>query len=644
MINKLIRFCLENKLVVILFTVGLILWGSAVAPFDWESDWLPRDPVPVDAIPDIGENQQIVFTEWTGRSPQDIEDQITYPLTTALLGLPQVKTVRSYSMFGFSSIYIIFKEDAEFYWTRSRILEKLNSLPSGTLPQGVSPQLRRDATALGQVFWYTLEGRSPEGEPTGGWDLDELRSTQDWYVRYALQGVEGVAEVASIGGFVKEYQVDVDPDALRTYDIALHEVFDAVRGSNFDVGARTIEINSVEYVIRGLGFIEDLDDLRKTVITQRNNVPITLEQVASVNFGPALRRGALDKAGGEAVGGVVVTRYGIKIKSVQDVIEVAVGGRPITQTVEGRERYPVRVRYMRELRDTIEAIENILVAAPDGTQIPLRELASVNYVRGPQVIKSENTFLVGYVIFDKRDGYAEVEVIEQAQQFLQETIDRGELDIPEGVSYQFTGSYENQVRAEKRLRVVLPFALFAIWLILYFQFKRVSETLMVFSGIAFAWAGGFILLWLYAQPWFLDVNLFGQNLRDLFQMGTVNLSVAVWVGFLALFGIATDNGVIVCTYLQQVFRERKPVSIESIRAATVEAGQRRVRPAMMTSATTILALLPVLTSTGRGSNIMVPMAIPSFGGMLLAILTIFVVPVLYCGWAEVRYRFQNQTK
>ena len=332
LIDRLIRFCLENKLVVILFTVVLVLWGVAVAPFDWESGVLPRDPVPVDAIPDIGENQQIVFTEWMGRSPQDIEDQITYPLTTALLGLPEVKTVRSYSMFGFSSIYIIFKEDAEFYWTRSRILEKLNSLSSGTLPLGVSPQLGPDATALGQVYWYTLEGMSRSGEPTGGWDLDELRSTQDWYVRYALQGVDGVAEVASIGGFVKEYQIDVDPDALRTYGISLHEVFNAVRGSNIDVGARTIEINSVEYVIRGLGFIENLDDLRKTVVTQRENVPVTLAQIAEVEYGPALRRGALDKAGAEAVGGVVVTRYGENplavIKRVKDKIKEISPGLP----------------------------------------------------------------------------------------------------------------------------------------------------------------------------------------------------------------------------------------------------------------------------------------------------------------------------
>lgn len=1176
MINKLIRFCLENKLVVLLFTIGLILWGLMVAPFDWEFEHLPRDPVPVDAIPDIGENQQIVFTEWMGRSPQDIEDQISYPLTSALLGIPQVKTVRSYSMFGFSSIYIIFKEDAAFYWTRSRILEKLNSLPAGTLPAGVSPTLGPDATALGQVFWYTLEGRDPEGNPTGGWDLQELRSVQDWYVRYALQGVDGVSEVASIGGYVKEYQIDVDPDALRIYNLSLTDVFQAVRNSNLDVGARSIEINAVEYVIRGVGFLKSLDDLRQTVITSRDNVPITLDHVAEIEFGPAIRRGALDKAGAEAVGGVVVTRYGenplaaiegikakikeispglpkktladgtvsqvelvpfydrsglihetlgtlenavrqqilvtilvvllmvmhlraaalisvllplavlfafigmklfgvdanvvalsgiaiaigtivdmgivlvenllkhlqeadpeesrlevvyracsevsgaittavtttiisflpvftmvaaegklfkplaytktfaligsivlaltvipplaylvlrrenhrkhkkhkkirvgfrwlvlcvsvlfvvnllakdwkplgpefvsrniifvlltvggmlggihlfihfyprmlaavlrfktiflilcslvvacgmiiwqgmgkefmpdldegsfllmpttmphasigevldvirkqdmainaipevelavgklgrvdspldpapismietiinyksefitdenghilsfkvdkksgdylrdengeliparkgkpfrqwreeirspddiweeivkaarvpgttsapklqpiaarivmlqsgmrapmgmkvfgpdlatlesvslemetllkqvpsikaeavfadrivgkpyleieidreaiarygIKIQMVQDVIEVAIGGKPLTQTVEGRERYPVRVRYMRELRDSFEEIENILIAAPDGTQIPLKELAQIDYVRGPQVIKSEDTFLVGYVIFDKRDGFAEVEVVEQAQAFLQEKIKIGELTIPSGVRYQFTGSYENQVRAEKRLSIVLPLALFAIWLILYFQFKSIPETFMVFSGIAFAWSGGFILLWLYGQNWFLDFSMFGHNLRDLFQIGPINLSVAVWVGFLALFGIATDDGVLFCTYLQQSFKDEKPKTIQEIREATVTAGTRRVRPAMMTSATTLLALLPVLTSVGRGSDIMVPMAIPSFGGMLLALSTAFVVPTLFCAVAEIRHKF-----
>ncbi len=1243
-LEKLIRFCLENKLVVVLLTAALILWGIMVAPFDWKIDALPRDPVPVDAIPDIGENQQIVFTEWMGRSPQDIEDQITYPLTTALLGLPQVKTIRSYSMFGFSSIYIIFKEDVEFYWPRSRILEKLNSLPSGTLPREVSPQLGPDATGLGQVFWYTLEGYTADGDPSGGWDLDELRSTQDWYVRYALQGVDGVAEVASIGGYVKEYQVDVDPDALRAYGISLLEVFDAVRGSNIDVGARTIEINAVEYVIRGLGFIENLGDLRNTVITQRGNVPITLDQIAEIEYGPALRRGALDKAGAEAVGGVVVARYGenplaviqqvkakiaeispglprktladgtesqiqivpfydrtgliyetlgtleeavsleilvtiivvvlmvmhlrsaliisgilplavlfafigmktlgvdanvvalsgiaiaigtivdmgivmienilkhldqddkdenclelvyrastevagaiitavsttiisflpvftmeaaegklfrplaytktfaligsiivaiaiipplahwfiagkyrsgwikrgawigisilgliapfawsgfpwlvgclimavglynvfkeripksinrqttylfnfivaiavavilagewqplgvgasirnllfvfvaiggfllltsaivyyyptllpivlrakriflgcsalvvlfgltawlglnalfgwlpnfatqsrpyqaaahalpgfgkefmpnldegsylfmpstmphasigeamdvmrkqdmainaipeveiavgklgraespldpapismietiitykteyivddkghtlsfafdedsnrfqrdgegelipdergrpfrqwrdeirspddiwdeiikaatipgttsapklqpiatrivmlqsgmrapmglkvygpdletieavaleieallkqvpsiksdavladrivgkpyleididrtaiarygIKIRTVQDIIEVAIGGKPISQTVEGRERYNIRVRYQRELRDSIESIENVLIAAPDGTQIPLKELASINYLRGPQAIKSEDTFLVAYVIFDKRDDWAEVEVVEQAQAFLSDKIAEGELVLPFGVSYRFTGSYENQVRAEKRLSIVLPLALFTIFLILYFHFKKVHLTLLVFTGIAFAWSGGFILIWLYGQDWFMNFNFLGSNLRDLFQIRTINLSVAVWVGFLALFGIATDDGVLMATYLEQRFKETPPNNREEIHQRVMEAASKRVRPAMMTTATTVLALLPVMTSTGRGSDIMVPMAIPTFGGMLLAIFTIFVVPVLYCVIEEIKHK------
>lgn len=1211
MINKLIRFCLENKLVVVLATVALILWGLAVAPFDWKIDWLPRDPVPVDAIPDIGENQQIVFTEWAGRSPQDIEDQITYPLTTALLGLPEVQTVRSYSMFGFSSIYIIFKEDAEFYWTRSRILEKLNSLAPDTLPPGVSPQLGPDATALGQVLWYTLEGRDADGNPSGGWAPQELRSTQDWYVRYALQGVDGVAEVASIGGYVKEYQIDVDPDALRSYDIALHEVFEAVQGSNRDVGARSIEINRVEYVIRGLGLIQDLDDLRQTVVTARDGVPITLDQIATIQFGPDLRRGALDKAGAEAVGGVVVTRFGenplaviqrvkdkiaeispglpqktladgsvsqvkivpfydrtgliqetlgtlesavrqqilvtiivvvlmlmhlrsaavissvlplavlfafigmklfgvdanvvalsgiaiaigtivdmgivlienilrhleaekaknaptstleivyracaevsgavvtavlttvisflpvftmvaaegklfrplaytktfalvgsivialtiipslahwllatkkhkksqkpataknkawatlgkylrvalcisvalltayflaadwqplgpehgvanmlfvalliggligvmylfihfyprllacvlhyktiflvacslilifgltvwlgwgkvfawapdfikksapyvaaahaipglgkefmpdldegafllmpttmphasigeamdvmrkqdkaisalpevesavgklgrvdspldpapvsmfetiinykseyktdeagkilkfqydhekddfvrdvsenlipdksgrpyrqwrdeiktpddiwaailaaatipgttsapklqpiaarivmlqsgmrapmglkvygpdletlervaldieaqlkqvpsiqseavladrivgkpyleidvdraaiarhgIRIATVQEVIEVAIGGKTATTTIEGRQRYQVRVRYQRELRDSIESIENILVAAPNGSQIPLKQLAHIRYTRGPQVIKSEDGFLVGYVIFDKREGYAEVEVVEQAQAYLKSKIDSGELQLPAGTSYQFTGTYENQIRAAKKLRVVLPIALCAIGLILYFQFRKLSTTLIIFSGIAFAWSGGFIMLWLYGQPWFLDFAVFGHNLRELFQMGSINLSVAVWVGFLALFGIATDDGVIMSTYIEQQLGESPPKSRAELQSRIVAAATRRVRPAMMTSATTILALLPVLTATGRGADIMIPMAIPSFGGMLLALLTVFVVPMLYCAVIEVR--------
>lgn len=1245
LLEKVIKYCLENKLVVILLTLMLISWGVITAPFDWNVGSLPRDPVPVDAIPDIGENQQIVFTSWMGRSPQDIEDQISYPLTTSLLGLPGIKTIRSYSYFGFSSIYVIFKDDVEFYWSRSRVLEKLNSLPSGTLPDGVQPALGPDATALGQIFWYTLEGRDKEGNPTGGWDLHELRSIQDWTVRYALQSAEGVAEVASIGGFVQEYQIDVNPDAMRANNIKLQDVFKSIKMSNVDVGARTIEINKVEYMIRGLGFIKSLEDIENTVIKQHDNVPIRIKDVATVALGPALRRGVLDKGGAEVVGGVVVVRYGenplstiksikkkieeispglpkkiladgresqvkiipfydrtgliyetlgtlntalvdeilvtiivviimvmhlrssvlisgllpltvlivfiamkifkvdanivalsgiaiaigtivdmgivvcenilkhldkadpeanklkviytastevgsailtaiattvvsflpvftmeaaegklfkplaytktfaliasviialtiippfahilftkgkkvtkgfnwrpvglllsgivimimsfwltgiilflvaaylqfkdriptkisskmpayfnylivlivgvflsehwlplgvkagsifnflfvvallggvlylfllliklyepmlrwclenkklfltipiflivlggmswlgfdrmfgfvpgwlqsnaaysslshtfpglgkefmpdldegsylympttmphasigealdilqlqdkafnsipevesavgklgrvespldpapismfetiinykseyiidrsgsrikfrfddesdefvrdefnqlipdndgqpfrqwrdhiknpndiwkeiikagkllgttsapklqpiaarivmlqsgmrapmgvkvkgpsleiiekvgfeiekllkevpsieasaviadrivgkpyleididrekiarfgIHIREIQDVIEVAIGGKKITTTVEGRERYPVRVRYQRELRNTIEDLERILIPAPDGTQIPLIELAEIIFIRGPMVIKSEDTFLLGYVIFDKKEGYAEVDVVEDAQRYLKSKIASGELDIPAGVSYAFAGSYENQIRSEKRLMIVLPLALVIIFLILYFQFKKVPTTLLVFSGIFVAWAGGFIMLWLYGQDWFLNFSVFGTDLRELFQIRNFNLSVAVWVGFLALFGISSDNGVIISTYLNQVFDRDKPKSIKDIREATVKAGLRRIRPALMTSATTILALIPVLTSTGRGADIMVPMAIPSFGGMTVVLITVFLVPVLYCAIEERKVNKQN---
>jgi Cu(I)/Ag(I) efflux system membrane protein CusA/SilA len=1212
--DKIIRFCLENKLIVALLVILFVGWGVMVAPFDWDVGNLPRDPVPVDAIPDIGENQQIVFTEWMGRSPQDVEDQITYPLTVSLLGIPGVKTVRSYSFFGFSSIYVIFSEDVEFYWSRSRVLEKLSSLSAGTLPADVQPTLGPDATALGQVFWYTLEGRDEKGNPAGGWDLDELRSVQDWYVRYGLLAAEGVSEVASVGGFVKEYQIDVDPDAMRAYDIALGDIFKAVSASNMDVGARTIEINKVEYIIRGLGFIKGLSDIEKTVIKVNDNVPICIKDVAKVSFGPALRRGALDKGGAEAVGGVVVVRYGfnplkaiknvkkkieeispglpkktladgtvsqieivpfydrtgliyetldtlntalteevlvtiivvivlvlhlrssilisallplailmcfiamktfgidanivalsgiaiaigtmvdmgiiicenilkhldeasdddnrlevifkaasevgsavltavsttivgflpvftmtgaegklfrplaytktfaliaslivaltiippaahllftrrrsarkktgryvltallffaavaaaaklvwwagaliavialynlvkdhipkradtsaalianaiavvvvgvvltghwlplgpakglirnlvfvalliggllvffkgfqllyprilgwclrhkalflciplalllfggmvwfglekvlpfapqsvkssiiwakgkkllpglgkefmppldegsflympttmphasigecldvlqkqdmafqaipeidsvvgkigrvespldpapismietvisykpeyitdangnrirqwrdhirkpddiwdeivkaaqipgttsapklqpiaarivmlqsgmrapmgvkikgpdldtiervgmeierflkevpsveasaviadriigkpyieididreaiarygINIHNVQETIEVAIGGRRITTTVEGRERYPVRIRYMRELRDQIETLGQILVPSPDGAQIPLIQLAELRYVRGPQAIKSEDTFLIGYVLFDKRAGYAEVNVVEECQRYLQARIDTGELEIPVGVNYTFAGSYENQIRAQETLKIVIPLALFIIFIILYLQFRSVSTGMLVFSGILVAWAGGFLMIWLYSQDWFLDFAVFGVNMRDLFQVHPINLSVAIWVGFLALFGIASDDGVVMCTYLKQSFDKTTPASVEDTRRMVVKAGMRRIRPCLMTTATTILALIPVLTSTGRGSDIMVPMAIPSFGGMSIEILTMLVVPVLYCWMKEIR--------
>lgn len=1164
MVGRLIRFCLENRLVVVLFTMAILFVGILVAPFDWKIGELQRYPVSVDAIPDIGENQQIVFTEWMGRSPQDVEDQIGYPLTVQLLGIPGVKTIRSYSMFGFSSIYIIFKENVDFYWSRTRILEKLNSLSPGTLPEDAQPKLGPDATALGQVYWYTLEGLDSDGKPTGGWDPEELRTLQDWYARYWLLAADGVAEVASIGGYVREYQIDVDPDAMRAFDVSIDAVYRAVQGANIDVGAKSIEVNRVEYFIRGVGFIKSLEDIENSVIkVGADNVPILVKHIANVTLGPAIRRGALDKGGAPAVGGVVVARYGanplqvianvkkkihetaealpkktladgtvsqvavvpfydrtgliyetlgtlnesigqeilitiivvllmvlhlrsglvissmlpltvlfcfiamklfnvqanivalsgiviaigtivdmsivicenilkhldaadpsesrldivhraasevggavltavattvvsflpvftmigaegklfkplaftktfallasivlaltvlpvlahaffgkkkkparpwssllpiilttllvgygltayweplgpengiirnllfvalliggllgffavfrffyarilgwclqhkllfltlplilviagfgawrtlgkefmpaldegsflwmpttmphasigesidilekqdlaigsipeiasvvgklgraetpldpapismietiinytseyredkngrrlnfkyrkgefvrdengaliedprgrpyrqwrdhihspddiwneitaaaqipgttsapklqpiaarivmlqsgmrapmgvkvqgpdletiervgleielllkeipsvepsaviadrivgkpyleivpdreslarygIPIRKFQDVIEIAIGGKQITGTVNGRERFPVRIRYPRELRDHIEALDRILVPGQSGQQIPITELAEIRYVRGPQNIKSEDTFLVGYVVFDKKPGHAEVNVVEEAQAYLQSKIDSGEFELPRGVSYRFAGSYENQLRATRTLAIVLPAALFAIFLLIYLQFKSVSTTLFIFSGVFIAWAGGFILIWLYGQPWFLDFSLFGLAMRDLFQVHVINMSVAVWVGFLALFGIATDDGVVMGTYLTQTFRENTPTSKEEIHALVLQAGNRRVRACLMTTATTILALLPVLTATGRGSDIMIPMAIPSFGGMCIEVITMLVVPVLYCGWQE----------
>ncbi|HMB68688.1 MAG TPA: efflux RND transporter permease subunit, partial [bacterium] len=273
-----------------------------------------------------------------------------------------------------------------------------------------------------------------------------------------------------------------------------------------------------------------------------------------------------------------IARYGLHVRDVQDVIEVAIGGRTVTQTVEGRERYPVRVRYFRELRDSVEDLGKIVVPTRTGAQIPLAQLSEIRYVRGPQVIKSEDTFLVGYVVFDKQDGWAEVDVVEAAQAHLQSRIDAGELVIPPGVSYRFAGSYENQVRSEKRLAVILPLALFLILILLYLQFRALKTTVLVFSGILVAWAGGFQFVWLYGQPWFLDFALFGENLRDLMNAHPLNLSVAVWVGFLALFGIASDAGVIIATYLTQVFRERSPATREQVRDATVAASRIRLRP------------------------------------------------------------------
>ena len=308
---------------------------------------------------------------------------------------------------------------------------------------------------------------------------------------------------------------------------------------------------------------------------------------------------------------------------------MAIGGTEVTKTVEGRRRFSVRVRYPRALRDDPNEIGNIVVVNSKGVQIPLSELVKIDYTQGPQMIKSEDTFLVSYVLFDKVTGYAETNVAGEVEKTIQEYIDNGRLSVPDGVTYKLAGNYENQVRAQKRLSFIVPVVLMLVFLILYFQFRSVVTSMMIFSSIALALSGGFILLWLYGQPWFANFSVFGTSMQHLFQVEAVNLSVAVWVGFIALFGLATDDGVLMGTYLDQVFEKEHPQDIASIREMVIEGASKRIRPAVMTSATTIIALLPVLTSAGRGSDIMIPMAIPAFGGMLMSCITYYLIPTLY---------------
>jgi Cu(I)/Ag(I) efflux system membrane protein CusA/SilA len=338
-----------------------------------------------------------------------------------------------------------------------------------------------------------------------------------------------------------------------------------------------------------------------------------------------------------------ISRYGLSIVQVQNQIQTAIGGMVMTTTVEGRERYGIRLRYPSELRNDPEKIKAIYISTPTGVQIPLGNVVDIKYEQGPQAIKSEDGFLIGFVLFDKEDGYSEVEVVNNAQNYLNTKINDGQLNLPNGVSYKFAGSYEQQIRANARLAIVVPIALALILLILYFHFKSLITSLLVFSGVFVAFSGGFIMIGLYGQDWFMNFEFFGTNMRDLFQMKTINLSVAVWVGFLALFGIATDDGVLVGTFLKESFKKNQPNSIKEIQDAVVEGGKRRVKPAMMTTATTILALLPVLTSTGKGADIMLPMAIPSFGGMVMNVVTMFTVPILYCLWQEIKFKLNSNS-
>jgi Cu(I)/Ag(I) efflux system membrane protein CusA/SilA len=306
MIRAIIDFSIHERLLILLASVAIVAFGLQ-----------STQKVPLDAIPNVGENQVIVLTQWMGRSPKDIEDQITYPLSIALQAVPGSKSVRGKSMFGFSFVQVTFDDDVDFYWARSRVAEQLTTV-SGTMPEGVTPTLAPDATALGQIYYYVLQ-------PPKGMDLAELRTKQDFFVKYSLQSVDGVAEVASIGGYVRQYQIEVDPDKLRYQNLTLNSVINAVKESNIDVGAKTVESNGMEFLVRGRGFIgsgktegETIEQIANTVVHTREGVPVRVGDLAQVQTGPAFRRGALDFNGHEAVGGVVVMRYG---ENPRDVIQ-----------------------------------------------------------------------------------------------------------------------------------------------------------------------------------------------------------------------------------------------------------------------------------------------------------------------------------
>src|SRR5438445_5420692 len=317
MVNWLIEVSLRNRFLVLGLFALVGVWGY----------WALLT-TPIDAIPDLSDNQVIVFTDWTGRSPQEVEDQITYPLTVSLQGLPGVRVVRSSSAFGFSMINVIFEDSVDLYFARSRVLERLNLLTKA-LPAGVVPTLGPDATGVGHVFWYTVEGK--------GYSLRDLRSLQDWFVRYQLNSVPGVAEVASIGGFVRQYQIDVDPVKLRAYNIPIRTVFEAVQRSNSNVGAKVLESNDKEFVVRGLGLIESDADIENIVLTANGGTPVFVRNVATVQIGPEFRRGVLFKSGKDAVGGVAIIRYGANpmetIAAIKEKIKALQSGLPAGVTI-----------------------------------------------------------------------------------------------------------------------------------------------------------------------------------------------------------------------------------------------------------------------------------------------------------------------
>jgi len=313
MVQKIIELSLRNRYIVLAIALALFGWGIYSVQKN-----------PIDAIPDLSENQVIVFTEWTGQSPQIMEDQVTYPLVSNLQGIPKVKNIRATSMFGMSFVYVIFEDNVDVYWARTRVLERLN-YAQRLLPQGVSPTLGPDGTGVGHILWYTLDAKNL--------DLGEQRALQDWYIKFALQTVPGVAEIASFGGFEKQYQIVVDPLKLQFYKISLIDVMDKVKANNNDVGGRKFEMSDMAYIIRGLGYIKNKEDIENIGIANNNGVPVRVKDIGTVQMGGEERLGIFDENGnGEVVGGIVVMRYGENadkvIKAVKAKMKIVEKGLP----------------------------------------------------------------------------------------------------------------------------------------------------------------------------------------------------------------------------------------------------------------------------------------------------------------------------
>ena len=1031
MIEKIIEYSSKNKFLTIIFVLFIAAWGF----------WAMRN-TPLDAIPDLSDVQVIVFTEWSGRSPDLVEDQITYPITTTMIAAPNVKFVRGQSFFGLSFVYVIFEDGTDMYWARSRILEYLNEV-SGKLPEGVTPTLGPDATGVGWVYQYALVDES------GNNDLAELRSFQDWYLRYWLESVPGVAEVASVGGFEKQYQVEIDPNKLIAYDIPLENVITAIRRSNNDVGGRVVEFAATEYFVRGRGYIKSVEDIELIPVkANTHGTPVYIRDIANVQLGPDIRRGIADLDGkGETVGGIVImrygenalevinrvkqkleeikpslpqgveivttydrsdliqraittlkekileemiivslviivflfhfrsavtpiltiplsiliafipiyymkltsnimslggiaiaigvmvdasivlvenvhkkleiwqsdgekgerlnivvdamkevgkpiffallvitvaflpvftleaqegrlfkplaftttfslffsallaitltpalivllikgkvkpeaknpisrgliwlynpvvtfalrfkktvilsalvvliltlipfsrlgsefmpplnegtilymptavpgmsiteaakilnaqdkmlmkfpevervfgkigraetatdpaplsmvetvitlkpkdqwrpgmtwdkllaemnenvrfpgmanifwmpiqtrtemlstgfrsklgikvfgpdletiedigveiegiltelqgtrsvfaervtggyfldfdidreqaARYGLTVGDIEDVIETAIGGKNISQTVEGQERYPINVRYQRELRGDIEDLQRVVVATPAGAQIPISLLADINFSTGPPQIRNENGQKVGYVFVDVEgkdfEGY-----VNEAKELIREKV-----DLPPGYFVQWAGQYEYLQRVKEKLTIIVPITVLIIFLLLYMNFKSATETMIVLLSVPFSLVGSIWLLYLLGY----------------------DMSVAVWVGMIALAGLAAQTGVVMIIYLDEAYMrwkaEGKMNNITDLHGSITEGAVQRVRPKMMTVMSTTLGLLPLMWSLGTGADMMKRIAAPMVGGLITStILTLVIIPVVYSIW------------